>query len=586
MRIRSLVLAALIAAVPSALGAQPSVQSAGRALSAPDRESLRRAARRAQRGFESLRRANLPNLGPPPAHPCDIQVGRFCYWYDELSPPPPPEPETIGRARNRLVATLDSLATLAPDDEWIAGQRVRYLVEATRWDDAVATAQRCGTTPWWCAALAGLALHARGDVAPADSAFDAALRAMPAEERCRWTELSPLLDGRMRELSKRQRCDAGAAGAARDAFAARLWWLAQPFHLLPGNDLRAEHLARRTMARIESMAASGYDSPFGRDTEELMLRYGWPTAFTRQVGNTPGSGATTVITGHEPTPSFDFMPSGRLADSGIGVAREGDWELRRRLAVTRYAPRYLRALVPLAAQLALFRRGDSALVVAGVRVPASDSLVNDDSLVVGLVVTHAVGAPPAIAVRRGRWRGGALAAHAGRVPALASVELLAPARRAGGRVRAGISLPAADGRVALSSLLFYAPDSGTPASVEEALPRVLGEARSPADRRVGVLWETYGLAAAGEPVSVTLTVERVGIGWAERAAQRVGLKSRARPLDVRWIESPDRRSGVAFRALAVDLSHMAAGRYLVRLTVTARDGARAVSARELQLDDR
>ena len=584
MRIRLLALATLIAATPSSLGAQPSAQPAGRARAPKDGDGVRRSAQRAQRSFESLRRANLPVAGPSPSHACDVQVGRFCYWYDEASPPPPPEPTAIGRARARLVATLDSLAALAPEDEWIAGQRVRYLVEAARWDDAVSAAARCDTTPWWCSALAGLALHARGDAARADSAFGAALREMPSDERCRWTDLAMLLEGRARDLWKRHRCTEGDVGAARDSLAARVWWLAQPFHLRSGNDLRTEHFARRTMARIESMAASGYDTPFGRDTEELLIRYGWPTAFTRHVGGPYGT-PTTSVTGHEPTPSFDFLPSARLVDSSVAAARNEDWALRRSLALTRYAPRYLRALVPITAQLAAFRRGDSSLVVAGVGVPVDTNLA-DDSLVVGLVVSRAPESGRTSATHRGRWRGGALAVLVGAGPSLASVELLAPARHAGGRVRAGVTLPSSVGRLALSDVLFYAPDSAAPASVEEALPRVLGAARAPADRRVGVLWETYGLALEGEPVSVTLTVERVGIGWAERAAQRVGLKSRARPLDVRWTELPDRRSGVAYRALAIDLSHMAAGRYVVRLAVTARDGARAVSARELQLDDR
>ena len=43
--------------------------------------------------------------------------------------------------------------------EWIAGQRVRYLLEAGDEDGAVAAARACRAERWWCAALEGLALH-------------------------------------------------------------------------------------------------------------------------------------------------------------------------------------------------------------------------------------------------------------------------------------------------------------------------------------------------------------------------------------------------------------------------------------------
>src|SRR6266545_4338972 len=102
----------------------------------------------------------------------------------DATAPAPEEPRRIGEARDRVVHQLDSAAALLPGDEWIAGQRVRYIVEAGRTADAIAAAHACRAAAWWCEALAGFALHAAGDFAGADTAYRAALSDMPREERC------------------------------------------------------------------------------------------------------------------------------------------------------------------------------------------------------------------------------------------------------------------------------------------------------------------------------------------------------------------------------------------------------------------
>ena len=98
--------------------------------------------RRAQRDFELFRRLHLPYqaTGRSPSQ-CDERVGRFCYWYDERSPAAPPEPGEISAKRNVLIALLDSLGHVAPDERWIGAQRVRYLDEAGRGRDALTAAR-------------------------------------------------------------------------------------------------------------------------------------------------------------------------------------------------------------------------------------------------------------------------------------------------------------------------------------------------------------------------------------------------------------------------------------------------------------
>ena len=162
----------------------------GRAPAAqlPDSQHILRSARAAQAGFESIRRHNLPKEPGHGAADCDERIGRFCYWYDdddETPRPPPPESEAITRARARLLATLDSAALALPGAEWIAGQRVRYLLQSGRPAEALAAARTCRAALWWCEALTGLALHVAGDYGPADSAYRAALAAKIGRASCR-----------------------------------------------------------------------------------------------------------------------------------------------------------------------------------------------------------------------------------------------------------------------------------------------------------------------------------------------------------------------------------------------------------------
>src|ERR1051326_4977517 len=109
------------------------------AAAQPDSEAALRSVQLAQQAFEARRGFLAPRtLGSSHGGVCDEKIGRFCYWYDGDAPPPPPEPEAIKRARLHLLELLDSAAARLPGDWWIAGQRVRYLVESDRLADAVA----------------------------------------------------------------------------------------------------------------------------------------------------------------------------------------------------------------------------------------------------------------------------------------------------------------------------------------------------------------------------------------------------------------------------------------------------------------
>ena len=126
----------------------------------------------------------------------DERIGRFCLTHGSSGREwnPPPDPEEIVAARERLLTALGAAADDVPGDGWVAGQRIRYMVEAGRADDAAELARECRAAEWWCSALLGFAQHQAGNALSADSAFAKALAAMPEPEARRWRDISILLE--------------------------------------------------------------------------------------------------------------------------------------------------------------------------------------------------------------------------------------------------------------------------------------------------------------------------------------------------------------------------------------------------------
>src|SRR5699024_10562433 len=120
----------------------------------------------------------------------------------------------------------------------------------------------------WCGALTGYAYHAANDFMHADSAFNAALALMPQAQRCRWTDISLLLEDNARKRYEKLPC------GERAAFESRFWALSRPLYLLPANDLRTEHFARLTMVELIRTSQYPHETPWGDDTKEILIRYG------------------------------------------------------------------------------------------------------------------------------------------------------------------------------------------------------------------------------------------------------------------------------------------------------------------------
>jgi hypothetical protein len=574
MPIPALLLA--LRAVPFALtlAVQPPAPSRSfaerpRSNTAPDSVRVLKSARSAQSDFESTRRANLPLNTRGSGGRCDVRVGRFCYWWDDGEYDAPAELPKTKAARRSLLDRLAKAAALQPGDRWIAGQRVRYLIEDDRAPDAVQAARDCRAEASWCAVLEGLASHAAGDFARADSAFSAGLAAMSEKERCRWKDISLLLEGDARKRYERLAC------ADRGAFESRFWALSRPLYLLPANDLRTEHFSRLTMAELLRMARYPHDMPWGDDSRELLVRYGWETAWSRDVPSV-SSPMDVHVVGHEPTPAFDFVPDA-AALSAPDSLDASDWSLHDRAAQSRYAPRYARSVANLDHQVAMFRRGDSAIVVAAFDV-GRDTVFAHDSIGAALAIAPATTPDSGHVVSDSAARRHAvLTTAAPWAPLIVSVEARDSAARRFARARTIVRPPPGEGRITISDLMFFDDPHTLPRSLEDATPRARGSMRVARSAPVGVYWELYGVPPEGEPLSFTLTVTRHGESWYRRAAEKLGVVDRRAPVYLQWDEPATATTAPRSRALAVDFSTLPEGNYRVELRVESRGELAAAS---------
>jgi hypothetical protein len=261
-------------------------------------------------------------------------------------------------------------------------------------------------------------------------------------------------------------------------------------------------------------------------------------------------------------------------------AGDDAWELRAPLGESRFAPRLVKRIGSTAVQIARFRRGDSTLFVAAYRG-------SDDSL-------RAPSATLAVAGMDGKvWRSSANSSPrgvarlvAGTGPALAGVEITDTLTRTLLRARQLFASPRDSSRVALSDLLLYRPSQEPASSLDLALPAAIAGDTASRTRPLGLYWETYGLAPDGEPIELTVSVERVDRGWLRSTRQRLGLADADAPIRIHWSDTRRPVDGAAAHAISLDLSNLPGGRYRIRLSVTPANGVAITTSRDVELLER
>ncbi|MGH7678979.1 MAG: hypothetical protein ACRENU_10970 [Gemmatimonadaceae bacterium] len=559
------------------------VSTVGARLDRKDSTRALKTARKAQRDFEGLRRRLLPMQSGLSEGTCDVVIGRYCQWQQE-SYGPPPENRKVVERREKLLAVLDSVGRLLPEDQWVLAQKTRYLLEAEREEDANTMATSCAAratasvTRAWCLALAGYTAHRRGDYSRADSAFTRALAEMPEAQRCEWQDLSIMLDGKAAGQYKKLSC------AARDSAVSAFLRLVQPLYLTGVNDFRTEFFARVTRMHIEADTPTPMSPSWGRDDEESLMRYGGGLWWTQELPPA-GSGRAPVVASHRRGPSFNFFPDPKAIVAPEELRLE-DWVYVDALARTRYAPQYVQYFDPLInQQVALFRRGDSALIVAAFDVTGYGAFDNK-KLQAGVFaavlenggVSEPVGGavqsagPTTISTMSAPWR-----------PLVVSLEVYDRDSRAAGRARYSVKPPANGTRLGLSDIMLYTPRDSMPKRLTDALPHAMRGLRVPNSRRLGLFWEMYGVREGGEVCDFSLLVEPIGQSWARRVFSKLRIVDEKRGLSLQWRESPLNVDGIASRSLNVDLSMLKPGRYRVRLALTPSGDVPVVTTRDVEI---
>jgi hypothetical protein len=523
----------------------------------PDSAAVSRQARDLQARFERRRRFLLPRFHTGAADNCLI-VGRFCEWHPNLRDyVVPEEGNDIRREREELLRNLERASASLPGDDWIVGQRVRYLVES-RDTAAIGVARSCRASKWWCEALLGLALHVDGNFVGADSAFAIALADMPPLTRCRWTDLSPLLDDDIRKPYGKMTC------AQREAVNAQIWWTADPLYMTPGNERRTEHFSRVTQTALHEDAANTYGMGWGGDLAELILRFGWAEKWTQAW---PGQrlDVRPAITGHEREPGFHFFLTRRPPDSLSQVA-DSLFDIYQSPLREQYSPIYTRAFVRLDAQVARFRRGDSTRVVAAYDVSADTIFGRRQFTAVLVTMGDETTTPIQSDVAESPARN-VLTVTTPWKSQLVGVELLARDSAGAARWRSGLGeIPLDSGGVSVSDLLFVDGGPSLPVDLDDAIARAHGGTKFRRDTRIGLFWELYGKTPADSALPISLTIMPIDEGLLRRAFRALRMAPRLTPLNVRWQENG--ASGVLSpRSVLLDLSLVPAGKYAVKLEV-------------------
>ena len=520
----------------------------------------------------------------------------------------------IREARAQLIDSLAALAERAPNEPWIVGQRVRFLVDQGSATDAVEVARRCSAGTSWCAQLLGFALHSAGDFRRADSAFDAAAEAMSPKDRCAWTSVAMLLDDAGRSAYGKLTCE------QRLAANTRIWWMSRPLLADSAADRRSENYARKVLIQLHS--ALDWDERYdwrkrygGESVSEMLVRYGWP-AVSIYAGDTEERShaswmyfydSTRTATAEYPQDRVHTIPkwtafidpfhaTGDAWQLNMPLLKENSEPVLQWWPNEHYAPSRGN-IAQLRDQTVMLRRDDDVMLATASELRFSRRPIEADTAAAVLVRTTS---PDSIQrlPRRAVRNANALVVT-GRIPSAPAVigtEVLAPRGELSLRTRFGIVPPTPlsalkPGEAAISEpVLLSAGES--PDGPDAALGRMLGTTEVRA-RKIGIYWETYGYAA-GDSVSLALIVTRT-----EKlsAFRKLGMKLRIAhdingSVAANWSEPQAGRDSwtipsrvpIQARTVVLDLSQLEPGHYSVQVQAARPGGLPVTATREFVIE--
>lgn len=582
----AIALAAVISGFPA-----PAVSQSGASLSAStdpfhrhrplvpgDSLEVLRAVRSRQFAFERFRRSNFEQAPALRRVDCDEVIGRFCYIHSETDSVMNAEPAPVAAARASLIAALDTAVQWQPGDPWIVAQLVRYLTESGEHDDALAAAEACQLAEdWLCYAFAGYVRHWQGRYVLAGELFDEALGAMPEETRCEWTDVTVLLPGRLRRTYEDTPCE------ERTDLNERLWWLADPLYLMPGNDRRTEHIARQVLNKILERSESGYGVYWSTDLGKLVTRFGWPAGWKMVMVGRNETWMESAVVSRHPFNAKTFVPNSRILESPL-EARAFEWSLDDPDVRSRYAPPYARSFEYLESYQAVpFLRGDSAIVVAAFRLRAGFAAT--ETPVQSALSMSANEAISSIATGSSTAATHRLTVTGAAVPSLLSIEALDTATSTASRVRYGIVPPAlVENQLTLSDILLFEPIDPLPTNLADVARLAQPGSEFAGGDRIGLYWEIYGLAESADSVVTSVTLLRGGRSFLGGIARAIGVGGSERPaIAIDWTEPSGISAFAVPRSVSIELGDLRPGNYTLRVSVESAAGRHAASQRTIQI---
>lgn len=545
----------------------------------------------------------------------DESQGRDGALLDSLRAP-------IQALRAKLLLQLDSGARLFPRDGWITGQRTRLYLDQDDTAHASLTTRTCQAAAWWCSALAGYVYARTGDMWQAEQAFAQMRNTMPAATRCTWEDLRNLLALAEREGYGALSCE------ARIVANVRLWWLADPLYRTRANERYVEHDMRRVEIALRQDISQDerytWVTKEGGDVLAQMIeRYGWPV-YTAWAGYDEDTNHTSYLEGFNSPPmapytTFEYsldrvhtIPPWRLVSEPFRMTasslmlREED---AKGAPVTTWWPdehfRTQRPLVQLAeGQTAMFRRQSQAVVAVAVQVNHAELVAEPTAIFDAMLLTTTE--PGKVdSLAQGAVAANANIALRGLVDSksrILSFEVQGVQNSAtDARTRFAVTPPLPldsmkSGDFAVSDPALLRIDDGAtlPAPSEELLDRMLGTVHlTPALRRIGVYWETYGVSA-NDTVKISVRViEDAPISGVRRLGMNLNVADNPnRAIVQQWTE-PDIQRGtrtldgpipVQMRAIVLNLSQLQPGPYVLETAVERKDGTVATGRRQIVIE--
>lgn len=521
--------------------------------------------------------------------------------------------ESIELARDTLIQRLSVALTQYPQDEWIAGQLVRFTIDQRVPKNSVKAALRCRQSSSTCASLQGLALEQAKNYAAAEAAFrraDSIERAEPHNKDALCIDDAVLMLIRSDDRDKIRDADC----ATQQTFVDRLWWLADPLWGIPGNERFVAHGSRLTSVALRSI--TNRDERYvwdlfngGQGVRETVIRYGWPS-YTFWPGSALQNQIQRVLDlmpARKTQPPYTvkeyldaqsaLIPNGSAIFDPFHVTNDS-WDMWRSASSDRdkwWAPEFMmpatRVQPMVSGQDVMWRR-DANIVY---QLAVDDPLSNRDTA--SKELSRAVlwgGTDP----KSTRKLADALIdeGHTLRLktllssdPLVLSAEIL-PRTQAeqAQRNRYGVTPPPTlremkPGEFALSDpIVMRMPNREMALPTEEAgvLRYMAGGLKFPATEPVALYWESYGFVP-GDTVQVELKIRRDdNVNVARRLGSFLGVASALRDsVSIKWTE-PDARHGtttvsavkpVVGRSVALDLQGLPPGEFLV--TIEMRKGA-------------